>query len=701
MRFRVCQISDVFGGTWRIFSTVVASILAIGLTAAISTAGDLSPQPADSLSITNSATKLLPQTQATEQGWLSGLHVSGYASQTFGMWTNPSTLRDWTKSRNDLAVSRTLLQVDENYRLNENNTFFARQWFVYEPPYAFNSAGNQVGAGTANLFLSPTCAQVPACKTDRLVAPSYGHFTNDLYNNYQVRDFWWENKLGPLTTFVGNQIVVWGQSLAFRVGDVINPQDLLWSFGFANLEQSRNAQWMIHPIFNLPEWGPTQSNFVEAVVLPGFQPQWWSNNFPDGRNQGPGSSLTDGRYDTFGIHANGDTRFSVHYDDMVNAYDPTMTALTGIGPFRAIGTSVYNYGPGTPAPHGAIACPPNGFMDVCYQSGTVAGAPFNHLFWECGINVAPFPFKSNRKSFNPLPPAFISPTGCGTSGPHGGFGVGTINLNKGNLAFGPAGNYALFNTGPYRIPGMQPSNWNDGVRLHTLLAATEITALYYNDNMNGGVPVIRYIKPYYTNQMEAFFPDIQEIGMTADRPMPVPESLGEYLPVVARAEALYVNHAPYYDNRPFAFSAIRYSDQMKWMVALDIDQAYAPWLTSTGNLTAFFELYDLITMNNAKTIPVGALISQVNQKNQVSALASIGTGWYWEDIEPTWTMIYEPTGTTFALFPTLVLNPPWTKKYFVKFQAIQIFGTNKQQGLGLFKGQNLLTAQLQYNFNLL
>ena len=67
MRFRVCQISDVFGGTSRVLSLVAASILLVGLTAALCTAGDLSPQPADSLNVTNSATKLLPQTQATEQ----------------------------------------------------------------------------------------------------------------------------------------------------------------------------------------------------------------------------------------------------------------------------------------------------------------------------------------------------------------------------------------------------------------------------------------------------------------------------------------------------------------------------------------------------------------------------------------------------------------------------------------------------------
>ena len=28
---------------------------------------------------------------------------------------------------------------------------------------------------------------------------------NGYYNQYDVRDAWWENKTGPLTTFVGNQ----------------------------------------------------------------------------------------------------------------------------------------------------------------------------------------------------------------------------------------------------------------------------------------------------------------------------------------------------------------------------------------------------------------------------------------------------------------------------------------------------------------
>ena len=707
MRFRVSSGSSMFGGTATAFSIMAAALLGIVMTAALSSAGDLSLQPADSMSITNSATKLLPQTQAAESGLLSGLHVSGYASQTFGMWQNPSTLREWTRSRNNLATSRTLLQIDENYRLNENNTFFAREWFVYEPPYAFNSASNFVQASITNQFRSAACAaNHAACPTTPqtgapLTAPSSGHYFNELANNYSVRDFWWENKTGPLTTFVGNQIVVWGQSLAFRVGDVVNPSDISWNFGFANLEQSRNAQWMIHPILNLPEVGPFQSNFLELIVQPGFQPQWWSNGYPDCRFCGPGGDEKDGRTGTFFYHADGETRFSIHIDGTREANNGLAAAFVGPGPYGDYLAKQY-YDPVHNIAHGPVTCPPNGFKPTCYLSGSPFGLPFSHTAWECGIGAAQFPL---TVPFNPLRKlGLISPNACSiglaTRVPFGGFG-NTQALSKGNLPTGPVGNYALFNAGPWRIPGMQPENWNDGARLHTLIGATELTVLYYNDNVNGGAPSLRYIEPYYTNEMQLYFPDLQEVGVTADRPMPVPASLGEYLPVVGRAEVLYVNHAVYQDGRPLSFSSNRYSDQVKWMAALDIDQAYAPWLTSTGNLTAFFEVYDQITMDNAKTMPVGVLIDAPNQKNQVFALASIGAGFFWEDVEPTWTMIYQPAGTTFALFPTLVLNPPWTKKYFMKLQAIEVMGSNKLQGLGLFKGESLLTAQFQYNFNLL
>ncbi len=194
---------SAFGGAWKIWKTLAAASLIVMLTAVASRAGDVSGQPANDLTITNSVSNVLPQAAAPapepvaapppggEESWLSGLHISGYGSQTFGMWQNPTALRAYTPSRNNLAEARSLLQIDENYRLNENNTFFAREWFVYEPPYSFNSANNAIyGASTPN-------------------HGSFGHHMNGYYNTYELRDAWWENKTGPLTTFIGNQIVVW------------------------------------------------------------------------------------------------------------------------------------------------------------------------------------------------------------------------------------------------------------------------------------------------------------------------------------------------------------------------------------------------------------------------------------------------------------------------------------------------------------
>jgi hypothetical protein len=66
-------------------------------------------------------------------------------------------------------------------------------------------------------------------------------------------------------------------------------------------------------------------------------------------------------------------------------------------------------------------------------------------------------------------------------------------------------------------------------------------------------------------------------------------------------------------------------------------------------------------------------------------------------------MIFNPKGRSFLLFPSVVLNPPWTKKYFMKLQAIEILSGDKgsQQAGGTLKGQSQLTAQFQYNFDLL
>ncbi len=606
---------------------IAAALLAVALVFSLGSrafAANLSATSGNTLNVTGATALVLPDAPASgaapEMSWLSGFHVSGFLSQTFGMWQNPDGLRGFTKSRNSLAVSRTWLQVDENLRLNENNNLFMREWFVYEPPYAWSPANGQ------------------------------GKYANEFYNQYTVRDAWWENKTGPLTTYVGNQIVVWGQSLAFRVGDVVNPQDTTWAFGFANLEQSRIPQWMVHPILNLPGMGPFSSNFVEGVLLPRLQPMWNSCDYADHRYDGEcnvnAGSVNNGFPAGVGFDPTG--RFGAH--------------LSNSGPFY----------PGRTAVFGSIR-PPYGEPA---QNARLIGAPLSNEFFYCK-NLG-----SGTQPFNPVPKGL-----------------------QRNCNF--TGSGAAVDVGQWKIPASTVSNWEEGLRVHTLVGGAEMTAFYFNAwNLYPNT-----FWQQYSNQYRVRFNPMQKVGVTADMPIPMPAALGEYLPVVGRAEGVYTNHESVLSFDPIAHpNGVRYTDMASWMIALDVDQAYAPWLTKTGNLSANLELYDEIALDSSQSMfetfgpwTGGGIENTTNIKNNVSALLNIGTSWMWNDVEPAWTMVFNPKGRAFLLFPSVVLNPPWTKKYFMKLQAIEVLGGDKStsQAGGILKGQSLLTAQFQYNFNVL
>jgi hypothetical protein len=66
---------------------MAVTVIVCGLMAKSVLAGDVSGG-SDSLSVTGATEGVLPQagTAAGENGLLSGLHISGYLQQTFGMW---------------------------------------------------------------------------------------------------------------------------------------------------------------------------------------------------------------------------------------------------------------------------------------------------------------------------------------------------------------------------------------------------------------------------------------------------------------------------------------------------------------------------------------------------------------------------------------------------------------------------------------
>lgn len=501
---------------------------------------------------------------------IGGLSVSGFLSNTTGMWANSSALRNFGRQAgehhngNSLAVERNWIQIDANYVLDGNNKFFLRFWGVYEPPYPWEA--------------------------DDIFGPRGGsHNQSSFYNRYDVRDAFWKNTTGPLTLLLGRQIVTWGESLSFRVGDVINPQDLSWNFGFANLEQSRLPLWMVHPIVNLPSLGPFGSNFLEGVWAPAWQPLYTSVDYVDHRY--------DGHHDVAGA---------------VNLLPP-------------------------------------------------AGGRFD---------TYPYPF---------MIPA-MTPRGAQAAFPQ---------VSKLVAPFQD-----------YRLPSATLGNSVEGVRLHTIVDDAEITMLYWHGHQLNpttfvdGSPGGQFLQNRY--------PQLNDIGVTMNRPIYLPTNTLSDIPFVLRTEAVWQDRTPFNTINVARPSGVIYSSTMNTLVALDVDNLAVPWLTKTGTLTTNLEWnnYSILSYNHDMVYDGYAERWRHNEEN---ILLSANTSWWWGAVVPTATGIYNPDGDTWELFPNVVLTPPWTDKYFLMLQYIGILSNDKYSAFagGNFKGKSIFLMQFQYNFNLI
>jgi len=327
-----------------------------------------------------------------------------------------------------------------------------------------------------------------------------------------------------------------------------------------------------------------------------------------------------------------------------------------------------------------------GVKSVYPQFNTLIAQPTAHEFWVCKQFAGAI-----RRGFNPEPKKLQNTIPC------------NLSTSKGEGDYSVIGDGTLVNFGIIHVPGMQPENWNEGVRFHTLYGATEWTALYfYTPTHNGLTGQVIWQHPYLNSGWQVDYPTVNDVGVTMDRPLPMPAKIAEYFPAVFRGEMTYVNHDQFNSASPYDMTGIRFSDTATYMLALDLDQAYAPWLTSTGNLSANLEWYQQTIMDSSNYLSSTAYNTHI-LKNNVQVLFNLGTSWWWSDFAPTFTMIYNPKGNSMAIFPAITLNPPWTKKYFMKLQAIEVLGGDNSafQTTSLFKGQSYLLAQFQYNFSLM
>src|SRR5262249_40017363 len=91
-------------------------------------------------------------------------------------------------------------------------------------------------------------------------------------------------------------------------------------------------------------------------------------------------------------------------------------------------------------------------------------------------------------------------------------------------------------------------------------------------------------------------------------------------------------------------NALKFSDTLTYMIALDLSQAYAPWLTQTGTLSANFEFFDNITLDGNNSMGPIPTLTETDLKNDVWILFNFGTSWRWNVFSPNATWIYEPKG---------------------------------------------------------
>src|SRR5579875_799924 len=533
-----------------------------------------------------------PPVLSAQPGFLRTLNITGFVQNTSATFLDTQAI-EYNRSKSSLAVERNMIQVDINDDLSDRDSVFMRMWGVYEPSYPYETD-----------CLSPFLLQV--------------HCNSDFYNQYGIREVWLKHRQGPLQLLVGRQIVTWGESLSFRVGDQINPQDLSWNFGFANLEQSRNPLWMIHPVWNLRRLGPFSSNFAELVYVPGVDFLYtqvdYSNDQYDGQDQVAGR---------------------------------------------------VNINPATPGGRFAPRI-----------DARVLGSP--------GIVVEQAPPILTLRNF---PVAGV---------------VLAADVN------------GVPSMTDQAIPRATWANSQLGIRLHTLIWNTEVTVMYYYNHdykpvvklfaQQGFIPIGPGV---FIERAKSIYPSYQAGGVTANRAINLPGRLAD-LPLVVRAEALYKNHEAFNTLAiPGTFfthflptgsaSALAYSDELLWLFALDLAAAYAPWLTATGNVNANFELNGTTILSYNNLMSTGVYFER-KYRNDANLLCHINTSWWWNSVAPSWTSIYNPNGQTWLFFPSILFTPPWTNRYLMKLQWIEILGTNAF-GLdgGVFKGKSLLLAQFQYN----
>jgi hypothetical protein len=165
----------------------------------------------------------------------------GFVETRAGVWTQHDPTRPILfpgiteePDHSHFAVSRTTLQLETDWRIHDRAELHAVVRAAWEPRYEVDEYANR-GSHFGSW-------EIPS---DEYVDPDD---EEEIF-----RELWLRLDPAPGHSLrLGRQIVNWGESLAFRVADVVNPNDSRYSLFFLDPEETRIPQWMIQGYHDFP-----------------------------------------------------------------------------------------------------------------------------------------------------------------------------------------------------------------------------------------------------------------------------------------------------------------------------------------------------------------------------------------------------------------------------------------------------------------
>ncbi len=163
--------------------------------------------------------------------------VYGWVRNNLGMFTDQV---DYAGTGNDLSTCRTWVRAYVEYEASNQLSMWTALQLAHEPTYKMEKgslSSNAIYQHWPQFILGAGGAE--AARSGK----EYSEYRdiNDVLRECFIR---WKPNTNH-TIKLGRQIVIWGESMTTRVGDVIHPDDGRYALGFANLEDSRIPLWMV------------------------------------------------------------------------------------------------------------------------------------------------------------------------------------------------------------------------------------------------------------------------------------------------------------------------------------------------------------------------------------------------------------------------------------------------------------------------